>query len=179
MAAIFRSRQTFFTGCYTGSWIYQHDSHEFLIFWAFDQRSSSNIDGDISIYNFDLLCDLVTSSMTSWIRVYRNVFIISWYLCTGILMMISLLGFLAIMKNVVISFIKEYRGPTFRTPCDVIGDVIIMKNSFNVIIWDDFFISEVKLKLCLIFQFLKWPPFWARDNFFQWKWYRKLNMPER
>ena len=29
---------------------------------------SSNIDGDISISKFDLLCDLVTSSMTSWVR---------------------------------------------------------------------------------------------------------------
>ena len=45
-------------------------------------------------------------------------------------MIISLLVFLVIMKNVVIQFIKEYRGPTFRPPCDVIGDVIIMKNTF-------------------------------------------------
>ena len=59
---------------------------------------------------------------------------------------------LVIMKNVVISYIKEYRGPTLRPPCDVIDDVIIMKILFCCIIWDDFFISEVKLKLCLIFQ---------------------------
>ena len=37
--------------------------------------------------------------------------------------------FLIIMKN-VISFIKEYRGPTFRPPYDAIDDVIIMKNMF-------------------------------------------------
>ena len=55
---------------------------------------------------------------------------------------------LVIMKNVIISFIKEYRGPTLRPPCDV----IIMKILFFGIIWDDLFISEVKLKLCLIFQ---------------------------
>ena len=60
--------------------------------------------------------------------------------------------FLVIMKNVVISFIKEYRGPNSRLPCDVIDDVIIMKKYFFCIIWDDLFISEVKLKLCLIFQ---------------------------
>ena len=60
--------------------------------------------------------------------------------------------FLVIMNNFVISFIKEYRGPTFRPPCDVIGDVIIMKNTFYGIIWDNLFISEVKLKLCLIFK---------------------------
>ena len=38
--------------------------------------------------------------------------------------------FLVITKNVVISFIKEYRGPTLRSPCDVIDDVIIMKILF-------------------------------------------------
>ena len=37
---------------------------------------------------------------------------------------------LVIMKNVVISYIKEYRGPTLRPPCDVIDDVIIMKIFF-------------------------------------------------
>ena len=60
--------------------------------------------------------------------------------------------FLVIMKNVVISFIKEYRGPILRPPCDVIDDVIIMKILFFCIILDDLFISEVKLKVCLIFQ---------------------------
>ena len=38
--------------------------------------------------------------------------------------------FLVIMKNVVISLVKEYRGPTLRPPYDVIDDVIIMKNTF-------------------------------------------------
>ena len=88
--------------------------------------------------------------------------------------------FLAIMKNVVISFIKESEGPTFRPPCDVIGDVIIMNNAFYGILWDDLFISEAKFKLFLIFEiFSKWSPFWARDNLFYRKWNRKLNMPER
>ena len=40
----------------------------FPTFWAFDRRSNSNIDGDISISKFDIFCDLVTSSMTSWVR---------------------------------------------------------------------------------------------------------------
>ena len=55
---------------------------------------------------------------------------------------------LVIMKNVIISFIKEYRGSTLRPPGDVIDDVIIMKIFFWGIIWDDLFICEVKLKLC-------------------------------
>ena len=37
---------------------------------------------------------------------------------------------LVIMKNAVISYIKEYRGPTLRSPCDVIDDFIIMKIFF-------------------------------------------------
>ena len=51
--------------------------------------------------------------------------------------------FSVITKNVVIPF---------RPPCDVIGDVIIMTNTFYGTIWDDLFISEVILKLCLIFK---------------------------
>ena len=38
--------------------------------------------------------------------------------------------FPVITKNVVISFIKEYRGPTLRLPCDVIDDIIIIKKFF-------------------------------------------------
>ena len=75
--------------------------------------------------------------------------------------------FLVIMKNVVISFIKEYRGPTLRPPCDAIDDVIIMKILFFCIIWDDLFISEVKLKLRLIFQnFQNGRHFELATNFF-------------
>ena len=75
--------------------------------------------------------------------------------------------FLVIMKNVVISFIKEYRGPTLRPPCDVIDDVIIMKILCFGIIWDDIFISEVKLKLRLIFQnFQNGRHFELATNFF-------------
>ena len=55
---------------------------------------------------------------------------------------------LIIMKNVVISYIQEYRGPDLRPPCDVID----YENTFFGIILNDLFISEVKLKLCLIFQ---------------------------
>ena len=42
----------------------------------------------------------------------------------------SFARFLVIMKNVVISYIKEYRGPTLRPPCDVIDDIFIMKILF-------------------------------------------------
>ena len=94
MAAMLRSRQTFFIVSNTGSWIYQQKKPcAFSIFWAFDRRCSWNIDGDIAISKFDLLCDLPTSSMMSWIRIYSNVVIILCYLCTGSLMMIYLFVF--------------------------------------------------------------------------------------
>ena len=86
--------------------------------------------------------------------------------------------FLVIMENAVISFIKEYRGPTLRPPCDVTDDVIIMKNTFFGIIWDDLFISKVKLKLYLIFQSFQTGRHFERQTFYR-KWYRKLNIPER
>ena len=83
--------------------------------------------------------------------------------------------FLVIMKNVVISFIKEYRGPNWRPPCDVIDDVIIMKNTLFDIIWDDLFIPEVKLKLCLIFQnFQNGRYFELATNFFTGSYTRKI-----
>ena len=63
----------------------------------------------------------------------------------------SFARFLFIMKN-GISIIKECIGPNLRIPCDVIDDVIIMKKYFCGIIWDDLFVSEAKLKMCLIFQ---------------------------
>ena len=63
--------------------------------------------------------------------------------------------FIEVMKNVAISFIKEYRGPTLRPPCDVIDDVNIMKNTFWGIIWGHLFISQVKSNLCLISQILQ------------------------
>ena len=86
---------------------------------------------------------------------------------------------LVIMKN-VISYIKEYRAPTLRPPCDVIDDVIIMNILLCGIIWDDIFISEVKLKLRFIFQnFENGRHFELATNFFYRKLYRKENIPER
>ena len=74
---------------------------------------------------------------------------------------------LVIMKNAVISFIREYRGPILRPICDFIDDVIITKNTFCGIIWNDLFISEIKLKLCLIFQnFQNVRQFELATNFF-------------
>ena len=51
--------------------------------------------------------------------------------------------FLVIMKNVLILFVREYRGLILGPPCDIIDDIITLKNTLGQL-----FISEVKLKLC-------------------------------
>ena len=86
---------------------------------------------------------------------------------------------LVIMKNVIISFIKEYRGPTLRPPCDVIDDVIIMKILFLDNLGRYFHIWGQIEAVFNISKFSKWPLFWARDKLFYRKLYRKLNRPER
>ena len=73
---------------------------------------------------------------------------------------------LIIMKNVVISFIKEYRRPNLRPPCDVFDDVIIMK----ILIWHNlgrsFHIWDQIEAVFNILKFSKWPPFLARNKLF-------------
>ena len=126
----FWARQTFFTGSYTGSWIYQKDSHEHF-------------------RHFKLLIDAVTQILTEIYQfqnltylwpgdVINEVVNIYLYSCSYNLMIHMHRKFnddifarcLVIMKNVVISYIKEYRGPTLRPPWDVIDDVIFMKKLF-------------------------------------------------
>ena len=56
-----------------------------------------------------------------------------------------------ISENVTISFKHEYRKPTLTSRCDVISDVIDIKNTIMGIISDDLSISEVKMNLSKIF----------------------------
>ena len=74
--------------------------------------------------------------------------------------------FLVIMKNVVIPFIKEYKGSILRPPCDVIEDVIVMKILFLHNLGRSFHIWGQMEAVFNISKFSKWPPFWARDNVF-------------
>ena len=82
---------------------------------------------------------------------------------------------LVIMKNFIISFLKEYRGPTLRPPCDVIDDVIIMKILFWHNLGRSFHIWGQIEAVFNISKFSKWPLLWARDQLFYRKLYRKLN----
>ena len=86
---------------------------------------------------------------------------------------------LVIMKNVVISYIKEYRGSTLRPPCDVIDDVIIVKILFLHNLGRTFHIWGQIEAVFNISKFSKWPPFLAHDKLFYRKVYRKENIPER
>ena len=175
----FLARQTFFTWCYTGSWICQNDSHGHF-------------------RHFELLIDTVTQILT---EIYQfQVWPILWPgdVINDVMnthlhnsshnLMIHMhrkfnddifARFLVIMKNVVISYIKEYRGSTLRPPCDVIDDVIIMK----ILFWHNlrryFHILGQIEAVFSISKFSKWPLFWARDKLFYRKLYRKLNIPER
>ena len=116
---------------------------------SFGRCYSWNIGGDISFLIFDVFCDAVTSSVTSWTRIYINIVIISWYLYTGTLMIISLFVFSYHEKcshfiHKVIwkaDFEASLRRHRWRHD----------KNTLFDIIFDDLFIFAVKFKLCLIF----------------------------
>ena len=57
-----------------------------------------------------------------------------------------------ILENVTISFKHEYRRPILTSRCDVISDLINIKNTFCGMISDDLSISDVKMNLSKIFQ---------------------------
>ena len=56
-----------------------------------------------------------------------------------------------ISENVTISFKHEYRRPTLTSRCDVISDLINIKNTLLGIISDDLSIPDVKMNLSKIF----------------------------
>ena len=55
-------------------------------------------------------------------------------------------------ENVTISFTHEYRRHTLTSRCDVISDVMNIKNTFYVIMCDVLSISYVKMNLSQIFR---------------------------
>ena len=92
----------------------------------------------------------------------------------------TFLRFSVMTKNVNFLFIYEHRGATLRSPCDVMDDFITMKNTFSCIIWDDLFISDIKLKLHVIFwHFQNGRYFYVTANFLYQKRYRKLTIAEQ
>ena len=109
-----------------------------------------------------------------------RIFTIQCYIYALSMMMASLVFVQLLRKKVYFSLIREYRRTILRSSCDVIEDVISMKNIFCCIIWDDLLIPDVKLKLQWIFKKKsKWRNFRAGANFFvesvtrSWTHYKK------
>ena len=178
MAAILSLRQFFFIGSYTGSWIYQTDSHEH--FGHFELLIDALAQILTEIYQFKIWPtlwpgDVINDVMNMYLhKCSHNVMIPMHRKFSDDIFAC----FLVIMKN-VISSIKAYRGPTLRSPCDVIDDVIIMKILFWQNVGRSFYIWGQIEAVFNISQFIKWPPFWARDKPFYRILYRKLNTPDR
>ena len=97
----------FYRKFYTGSWIYQNDSHE--DFWHFEYL----IDANFKIWPILLPGDVINDVMNIYLYNCSHKLMIPMHrkfnddICAR---------FKVIMKNVVISFIKEYNGPTLRPP---------------------------------------------------------------
>ena len=108
----------------------------------------------------------------SWIRIYKNKAIIPWYPCAGCLLIISLFVF----YHVLISFVKEYRGPTLSPPCDVINDAITMKLLFGDNLERSFQIWRLFEAVYNILKLKKWLPFWCREKLFTGSNRGKLNI---
>ena len=91
----------------------------------------------------------MTSSMKQSMRVFKGVFTIQWYICTLSLKMISLFV-LQLSQKMLFFLVKEY---SVRLWCHPVTSSMTTSpwKYFSHIIWDDLIISDVELKLCLIF----------------------------
>ena len=141
------ARDKLFLGSYTGRRIYQKDSHEH--FRHFELLIDAVIQILTEIYQFQIWPTLWPGDVINEIK---NIYL---YNCSHNLMIHVhrkfnddiFARFLVIMKN-VISFIKEYFEATLWRHWWRHHH----KNTIFGMIWDDLLISEVKWKLCLIFQ---------------------------
>ena len=103
----------------------------FLHFELFDCFSISNIGRAMAVQSFDFTWDLMASSFSQSIIVYKSVFTIRCYICTLSLKIISLFALqLARKMFFFFSLIKEYRETSLRSLCDVIDNVITIKIFF-------------------------------------------------
>ena len=73
-----------------------------------------------------------------------------------------------IMRNVILSFIKEYRETTLRSLCDVIDDVITMKIFFLALFGMIFSFLISNWRCVLYLAFSKMATIWGRNFFFTW-----------
>ena len=158
MAAILSSRQTsFLPEVIPESWIYQKDDHyhyRHFELWSMlllkDWRRYANLKIWPTLWPVDINNDVLNTqfykcSHSFMIAMHRKLMVI-------FMLMPYLSGKLSLFN------LKR------NSECRLRGHPVA-SSSWKIpfcIIWDDFFISEVKLKLCLIFQsFPKWPPIYC------------------
>ena len=126
VAAILSSQQTLFTESYTGSWIYQNNSHEIFRHFELFIDSLTQILTEICQFkkNWPILLpgDVINDVMKHmYIIVFHKLLILMHRKFNDHIFA----RFFIIMKNAVISFIKIYRRPTLRPSYDVIDDVLM------------------------------------------------------
>ena len=116
--------------------------------------------------------------MTSWICIHIIAVIIWWYICTGSLMMISLLVVKLSWKMLLFHLQRNKEGR--------LGHPVT--SSMTSSSWKYFYGHNLGRSFHFwgqieavfnISKFSKWPLFWARDKHFYRKLYLKLNRPER
>ena len=139
----------FFTGSDTGSWICYKDNHEHS--WHFELLIDVLTQILTELFEFKVLTYFETlwrhqwSNPWSFVKAYSQFndtlvhLVWRWYLCK----------FFSYHEKCYFAFIKEWND----------FEVVLWRqrwrhhheNNFSCMIWDDLFISDVKLKLCLIF----------------------------
>ena len=139
----------------------------FPTFWDFVQRSSSNNNGVMAISKFDLLCDLVTQLFDLWPTKTTWFCAVVDYMCGQSLVMISQKLRPVSQKMWQFHLNMNIEGRFLTSRCDVISDVINIKNYFWGLILDGLSISNVKMNLFKIFRNFQnyvWCHTWSETN---------------
>ena len=103
-----------------------------------------------------------------------------WYICTPSLIMIPFFVFQLWRKMLIFYLYMNIEGRLWDHPVTSWMTSSPWKNTFSCIIWDDLFISDIKLKLHVIFwHFQNGRYFYVTANFLYRKRYRKLTIAEQ
>ena len=146
----FWARNEIFTGSDTGSWIFYEDSHKHL--WHFELLIDALAQILTELLQFKVLTyfwDPMTSSMKQSTIVCKGIFTIQWYICTLSLKMIYFV--LQLSWKMVFFHSKRNLEKRLWGRSVTSSMTSSYENIYSCIIWDDLFISDVNLKLCLIF----------------------------
>ena len=134
------------------------------MFCTYDWLPSLDINDVTPVQNFDPFLKMVTSSMKQLTILSAGMVIQQWHLYTSSLMIKPWIVLELSRKFVPISFKHEYRRPILSSLCDVIRDVISMRNIFmpNLHMVFPFLMSNWSY----IEQVKKWRNFEVWANFF-------------